>query len=520
MKNRSYTRNLAAVTTFTIGVILMAGNTAYAHYGYHIDPQYEDPNSPGVHYDSEGGMIDNGADGLPPRTAPAGTWALQQNSAVWSARMPNFCLAYTCKATWLLNVSGSVSYHVSATNHRTGAPILPGATVPKDTQVTFAFTPHNDMDISWFGTGNANDSPYGHWTTDAQRPANLCTPDRKVQELGTTSYFASFAVAPPTKTITGLPAGCAYNAADASATCTLSVGTVTPVFRFNKTHGHFYMSSQPTSVTSSACPVNAYFTTLYWGSVWNGTPYYADVQAVNLPFPLTVVEVSGSAPVTPTLSGGGSCVVGSPHTITMQSTDPDNDTIRYGVDWDANGTIDQFVPGTGYVNSGTPQTASRTYATAGSKMVKVMAEDSTGLTSAFGTISFACEESVSGAENTNTNTNTSGSGTGSFTSGTGFTGSGGSGVEDSDLTLRVTPSLVRMGATTHVHWSATNITLGSCRVTGSNGDAWSGPTSSIGGETSGPILSRTVYTLSCRDLNGVAKSKSASVRILPVFYEL
>jgi len=91
-------------------------------------------------------------------------------------------------------------------------------------------------------------------------------------------------------------------------------------------------------------------------------------------------------------------------------------------------------------------------------------------------------------------------------------------VQSPTLDLRAIPSLVRSGNTTKVHWSTQCVV--SCSVSGSNGDAWSGLTSPLGGETSRPITAETTYTLSCRALDGATLTKSATVRIIPTFQEL
>jgi len=50
------------------------------------------------------------------------------------------------------------------------------------------------------------------------------------------------------------------------------------------------------------------------------------------------------------------------------------------------------VPPSGYVSSGTTQTASRTYSTEGEKTVKVLAQDDRGLSSPWSTLTFQCSE--------------------------------------------------------------------------------------------------------------------------------
>ncbi len=74
------------------------------------------------------------------------------------------------------------------------------------------------------------------------------------------------------------------------------------------------------------------------------------------------------------------------------------------------------------------------------------------------------------------------------------------------------------GNTIKVHWSAQNVV--SCAVQGTNGDAWSGISSPLGGETSPPITQATTYTLSCLALDGSTLTKSPTVRIIPTFQEL
>ncbi len=200
-------------------------------------------------------------------------------------------------------------------------------------------------------------------------------------------------------------------------------------------------------------------------------------------------------------------MVGTAHTVTMQSDDPERDNLRYGIDWDNNDSVDQRVPPSDYVPSSTSQSASRTYSIAGTKTVKVLAQDEGGLTSSWATLSFDCAASATAGLDDNGNTTL-----------TGDTGSGNYLPPAVTLDIRAVPSLLRQGATTKVSWSAQNVR--SCTVLGDNGDSWSGLQSPIGGETSTPIQGQTTYTLSCLDLEGASQTKQATVNIIPTFQEL
>jgi hypothetical protein len=77
------------------------------------------------------------------------------------------------------------------------------------------------------------------------------------------------------------------------------------------------------------------------------------------------------------------------------------------------------------------------------------------------------------------------------------------------------PSLVRQGETTLIRWQGKEVT--SCNVSGSNGDAWNGPTA--GEEISGAIKAQTVYMLSCVAFDGSTVTDQTYVDILPTFQE-
>jgi hypothetical protein len=235
-------------------------------------------------------------------------------------------------------------------------------------------------------------------------------------------------------------------------------------------------------------------------------------------YPITVVDDSiddddaNRAPSSASLTHSGQCHLGIPQSIRMHAIDLDGDNIRYGVDWDGNGTVDQYVPASGYVSSGTEMTASRTYAVAGTKTVTVYVQDEQGLSSAGRSLSFNCTEQPDPSENDNTGDNTGASG---------FNGGGGNGEGVGNGSGSVTqgnisavPSVVRHGGSSRITWSAQNVQ--SCVVVGGNGDSWSGIS---GTRLSSSIVERTVFTLTCQTRGGTL-SDSAAVNIIPSFEEI
>lgn len=53
-------------------------------------------------------------------------------------------------------------------------------------------------------------------------------------------------------------------------------------------------------------------------------------------------------------------------------------SLKYGFDWDRDGTVDEWQPGSGYVNDGTPVTGTKSWTTTGAKTFQVKAQDGSG----------------------------------------------------------------------------------------------------------------------------------------------
>jgi len=87
----------------------------------------------------------------------------------------------------------------------------------------------------------------------------------------------------------------------------------------------------------------------------------------------------------------------------------------------------------------------------------------------------------------------------------------------------VHPTLVSSGETTNISWSVNSV--GSCTVTGTNGDSW---TTASDTEVSKPILGQTIFTLSCTVIPGAENANGSpatwtdqarTVNVVPKFQE-
>ena len=96
-----------------------------------------------------------------------------------------------------------------------------------------------------------------------------------------------------------------------------------------------------------------------------------------------VVISSGSnnPPVTPYVpSGPSSGTTGVSYQYSTHATDPDDDNVKYGWDWDGDSVVDEW---TSFYSSGAPVYTSHAWSSAGTFTVKVIAEDVYGAQSSF-----------------------------------------------------------------------------------------------------------------------------------------
>ena len=519
--------------------------------------------------------------------------AAHAGSVVWStSQVPTLYMPQGSICTSLLySTSINITYHADAINADTGESVC-GATIPSGTKVKFKFADHTWQDVVWFSSGYNYDTPYGDWSADAAppAPADFCTEHNFINTWGTyqpswgryskNSTYVPLRVAPPSgQSVTGLEGfDCDTPSSDGSVTCTATqVGSASASFNFPGTYGKFYpaIAYDPAwgygACGAGGAPLRVpKASTVY---LWNqgiatggydllrsdscstNDDYSLQVPAQSIQCPITIVP-GDTEPAKPSISTGGACVIGTAFTLSFSSSDPNGHQLKYGVDWDADGSVDQWVPPSGYVPSGASQGASRTYAIAGAKTVKVISQNDQGASSEWTSYTFNCAEGnscptgyllqggacvfaecPSGYHNDGSNNCVIDAGactTPNYCSGTSlldgctdevvqacewgcFSGSCNP-IPAPVATLKAIPSLVHKGDTTKVTWTSNNVT--SCSITSTNDDSWSSLTGT--NEVSNPITSQTTFTLHCNGYAGAtpgAISKSVIVNIAPSFEE-
>ncbi len=338
-------------------------------------------------------------------------------------------------AEGLRNPNISIRSGAKITNMDTGAILNEGTVVPVGTRLRFERIPPVNEDISWFGTGHSADSPFGRWSANAAPPAGASCGASDFVSSFISEYvyydetgkpidnslhidtYVILAVNPQTLSVShsGSTAGLNCNTSQTECTVT-SPGSVNTTFTFSGTTGKFYyrylvtdiisddpfiddsasanlinrctrndipMSIQPNGEFLKAGVVHAVpirFSTnvnLYLEGTENSPPYILSVSQQQITYDLAALSPN-SPPAVPIIAGPATGFTGTDYQFSFNSTDPDNDTIRYGVDWDNDGTENGYVGGTGYVASGETKTAAKSWPAKGPKTFRAFAEDSTG----------------------------------------------------------------------------------------------------------------------------------------------
>jgi hypothetical protein len=339
------------------------------------------------------------------------------------------------------------------------------------------------------------------------------------------------------------------------------------------TGGRCISSSLPMSIRNVASAEYQYLSStqgVFWTAFW-GTPNpmtTVTVPAAQIAYPITITPSTTSSspqcaapttttttppptctgnsclPTPPTVTSAGTqtCTLNTAFTINFTATDPQNQAIQYQISWNGDGSVNQVVPASGYVPSGTTESATRTYTVAGSQTVQVRAVNSSGAVSPWTTFTFNCSAAATTGqgnqcsagnicqgsklcqEDASCNIDPNSCQTCAYGCGSGAC----LGAPSPTLSIKAVPSLVQQASTTKVSWSATNVT--SCNITGTNGDGSGSNATGLWGCTglqclstttmqSTPIQNQTIYTLMCTEFDNSTSSKQAVVNVVPIFQE-
>lgn len=302
-------------------------------------------------------------------------------------------------------------------------------------------------------------------------------------------------------------------------------------------------SIQPMAITDSPTPTTYYISCTGPG----GTVTRQTSVTVNPPIIL--------APIAPAIVGSADVSVGVSESYTITATDPNPEKIRYGVDWNLDSIVDDWVPASGYVNSGTPRSVTQTWMSSGAHNFKVLTENESGLQSAWTTknvtahfpeITFTVVDSLPLPSNTSATlswsvayaTECSGSvgpaswktlksllidteATENLLTDTSYTLTCKNAADISDaetvfvevspdLTFSATPTSIPWGNSVELTWSAENAV--SCI---SSGDWAAGSKVSSSTETVSPTVSPASYILTCTSFSGEVITETKTITINP-----
>jgi hypothetical protein len=122
-----------------------------------------------------------------------------------------------------------------------------------------------------------------------------------------------------------------------------------------------------------------------------GSDFTIPIPAQTISFNLTAID-GNKPPTPPIVTGPTTGIPNAPYTFTATATDPDNDQLRYGFDWDNNASVDQWMPAITYVPSNTPQSAPYSWLTPATYTFQVLAQDNKGDVSSWTSHTIAIKE--------------------------------------------------------------------------------------------------------------------------------
>ncbi|PIT91448.1 hypothetical protein COU17_00455 [Candidatus Kaiserbacteria bacterium CG10_big_fil_rev_8_21_14_0_10_49_17] len=528
-------------------------------------------------------------------------------------------------ADFLTSPTVSVQYYVDVIDTATQQPLPQNADVSVGQVIEFRPRPLSDSNITW-SSSSVPGTFNGHWEPRAVIDSTFNTPyagpdnfvgveynlyytvwlnppsprQSTAQEkadstcpaseyLGTTrgrDVYASLSLDEPVMSVEHN--GSAGLSCDSTGfVCTVtSPGSIESRFTFEPVDGHFYYRYDSRDIITKRLTIRFWDVTIPVGTysetvnnpfcAGSNTPMrrVGESGAFSVAVPAQSIVFVGdaktpnSAPTPPVISGAASSYPSVLTQFTFLSTDPDGDTLRYGIDWDENASVDEWVPSSGYVSSGSSGDSSYGWGSAGSYTFQALAEDEIGNRSAWSThnitINPALPVSVDlrvNGENSATVSDgesallTWSSNNASSCSGAGFSTGGqthnstglvvvpsapstvyrilcsgiGSPAEDSvevyvasptvDIAVIPADSLIRAGDSIVLSWSAVDITKNSCELSGpgivrrqsNNLTQWDGTTSVR-------VDQKSTFTIVCESAQGDV-SDSITVGLIPDFEE-
>lgn len=325
---------------------------------------------------------------------------------------------YSVWAPALSNPNMTIKYNVQIKNKDTDAIVGDNSKVLVGTNLIFKFLPQKSTDVYWFGTGFSGDSPYGEWRKDAAPPPFSCNEKDFLENFARTSpinnhtqdynqdVYIPLVVNFPKKTLTGTNnLTCGALEGDEtkgySMECkVINPGTITPQFHFATTQGKFYYrykengcygNNIPLSITDDIRDWKTLDFQVAYNDIYSHATKISDFS-LNVPqqtiiYNLNAVAppLANTAPTPPTITGPQNGYSKIEYTFNFKATDPDKDKIRYAIDWNNDGKIDQWLPSAGTVNSGTSQSASKIWWQIGTKKFRAKTFDEQGNASAWTT---------------------------------------------------------------------------------------------------------------------------------------
>ena len=376
-------------------------------------------------------------------------------------------LAWSNYADLMRGYSGATYY--ASTNYSDGATLNVGDVV------TFTY---ESTSPTWFSTGGAWDSPYGVWHAGAAAPP--------VSELVGYQYLGpNLAVLGTQLSVNPPPIGI-YQSGSAGLSCwgiangvacqVTSGGTIVTQIYFGGTYGNWWYGSM-------------YHGVIYW-SWYTDNSAKITLGAAEDNFPAADIWYSMSAvqpnnpPNAPTIAevGGNSHLTGQNQGFTFRATDPVGDQVRYLIDWNRDGTGDEWTPSyPGTVASGSSSNATHSFS-AGTHTFQALTQDSKGSNSGWTSYSVTIADPPLAT-----------------------------------VSLTVAVSTLNAGNKAQLSWyNITNAPNG-CVASNAQG-VWSGSKTTAGGSELTGILSIVeiyTFTITCYDSAWVPASASRSVTVIP-----